>query len=247
MNRRIAPECRAQFGGGQFGVLRHVRRQRPKLAASVARAIGGAQQQPGDTGGEHPLDLDEAHRGLAGAARQADQVAAPCGQQRLDPVGQGIVDDRPAGARRARTAFSRPPSATISRRAVNHKPRPGKRPATSGTIAPSGDTTNRTSSAFGRISPVTKQRRVAPLVVVIEPPRGRPRIVTPVPPLPRASAARFVREPMRARLHDDGVGLFEVQLVDRLGDFHQLVAGEIGEIVERLHALLAQRDQQRRR
>ena len=66
--------------------------------------------------------------------------------------------------RRAARANSRLATArsTISRRGVNHKPRPGSRAATSGTSSPLGPMTKRSRRNRSQISPVTMQRRWAP-------------------------------------------------------------------------------------
>src|SRR6185312_12879773 len=100
----------------------------------------------------------------ASPARRANPISSPQRAASNVSTRSGKASSTLTGRRAARpnSRFATA-SATISRRAVNHKPRPGNRPATSGTMVPSGDTTNRTSAAFGRTSPVTRQRRVAPL------------------------------------------------------------------------------------
>jgi hypothetical protein len=58
--------------------------------------------------------------------------------------------------------------ATTSRRGDNHKPRPGRRPAKSGTTVPSGAPMKRINSSFGCTSPLAMQRRAAERIEVLD-------------------------------------------------------------------------------
>jgi len=71
-------------------------------------------------------------------------------------------------AARAKTRFATARS-TISRRGVNHKPRPGSRSSISGTTVPSGPITKRSSRARSRTSPEAMQRRCGDAAVCAAP------------------------------------------------------------------------------
>ncbi len=76
-------------------------------------------------------------------------VDHPLRQGRLDIRRPGSREPPPAASRRARTAASPPPSPAPRARPPPTYPRPGSFPATSGTTASSGPTTNRISPRFG--------------------------------------------------------------------------------------------------
>src|SRR5688572_32766811 len=151
------------------------------------------------------------------------------------------------------TAWSR-----ASRVAVTHRPRPGRRSLRSGVTRPSGSITKRIIAGFSSAWRVTMQRRRV----------GETRTSPSVPassssamavvacnkaassPLLLVFALLVLGEPVGARRHDDGVGILEAQLEgleDAVFLLGQLVGGEVGEVVERLHARLAQRRQHGRR
>ena len=160
----------------------------------------------------------------------------------------GAVTGRRAAREKSRFAAAR---STISRRGVNHKPRPGSRASTSGTIEPSGATTKRSSAARSAVSPVAMQRRCGALDAT-DADRGSAVSVswaiavtaTPCSPSRVRRAALILREPMGARGHDQRVGLVQFDLGTALvgaGEhFDQLVASQSGKIIERLHIVLDQ-------
>src|SRR6266480_5807165 len=145
----------------------------------------------------------------------------------------------------------------ISRRGVNHKTRPGNRPATSGTSAPSGPTTNLSNWPRSLLSPVTMQRRCGDCDGPEASPMAGMSVAVPtvglLPPgrngFPgsRRGGGRgglVSLEPVGAGLHDQRIGLLELELGAALigGREHllELVARQIGKIVERLDAALAE-------
>src|SRR5207248_10314493 len=145
----------------------------------------------------------------------------------------------------------------IPRHGANHKPLPGTRPATSGTSAPSGPTTNLSNWPRSWLSPVTMQRRCGDCDGSEASPMAGMSVAVPtvglLPPgrngfhgsrRGRGRGGLVALEPVGAGLHDQRIGLLELELGAALigGPEHlqELVARQIGEVVERLDAALAE-------
>src|SRR6266851_4920483 len=136
------------------------------------------------------------------------------------------------------------------RSARTHMPRPGSRRARSGTTSPCGPTTKRIIRSGVPSSPVAMQVRNGPVTAgavgsgwVMAAARAKGVVL-------RSGLGRIGgrgvlgREPVLAGLHDDGVGGVVIHRA-LAHDLAQLVGSEIGEVVARLHALLAQRHDHR--
>src|SRR5439155_10395834 len=232
----------------------------PPRAASLRRPAS-APSSAASKSAALPRRTASLTRSNPATARPARRASPSASQHRFASK-PSMRSASPAGAttgRRAARAKSRFATArsTISRRAVNHKPRPGRRAATSGTIAPSGPTTKRSKLPRSRTSPVTMQRRSAgessagvaaiagmsfgaPAVGLLLLRRGGSRVLF-------CRGGVGLLEPVGAGGHDHRVGIVEFEpgaaLVGAGEHLDQFVAGEIGEIVERLDAVLAERHQ----
>src|SRR5207302_3019967 len=113
---------------------------------------------------------------------------------------------------------------TIPLRGVTHTPLPTTRPATSGTTAPSGPTTNLSNWPRSLLSPVTMQRRCGDCDGSEASPMAGMSVAVPtvglLPPgrngFPgsrrgRGGGGRLVSlEPVGAGLHDQRIGLLEL-------------------------------------
>src|SRR5207302_2224 len=152
---------------------------------------------------------------------------------------------------------------TIPLRGVTHTPLPTTRPATSGTTAPSAPTTNLSNWPRSLLSPVTMQRRCGDCDGSEASPMGGMSVAVPTVGLLPPGRNRFhgsrrgrgrgglvSLEPVGAGLHDQRIGLLELELGAALigGREHlqELVARQIGEVVERLDTVLAERDEHAR-
>ena len=127
--------------------------RRPASAPSRANNNNAASpRRTASPARSNPATANPARRASPSASQQrrtrraSTRSASPC----------GISTGRRAARANTRFATAR---STISRRDSNHKPRPGSRASISGTIAPSGPTTKRSSAARSPLSPVTMQRR----------------------------------------------------------------------------------------
>ena len=219
MHDMLAPEGRAQFGGGQAATLRHV-------AAPAPRACRGRRRRrppPRPARRRRPrasscLTLTKPHRRLRRRGAPAQQIATPRGQQRLDAIGQALIDDDRPPAPPARKAASPPPSPLYRAARSTTNPAPASVPAISGTIAPVGIDDEADQL---RLRPHLAGDDAAPTPRHLVRGGAGPRAVRREcamlkrPSLRRGGGAGgggFVREPMRARRHDDGVGLSSVEL-----------------------------------
>ena len=95
------------------------------------------------------LDLGGAEHRLSGLVGQRQSAERGFGEQAVDPVGKLLRNLGFGLSARAKTLrFTA--SATLSRAAVSHTPRPGSFSLRSGTTVPSGPSTKRISSSLGR-------------------------------------------------------------------------------------------------
>ena len=237
-------------------------------ARSRADPSAACKQQRRLARDERRLGLLEPRHRLAGLARQRDE-ARPAAR----PAAPRPAPPRSAGARswrfaaRAKKPLRRRAVAAPPRRRSTHMPRPGSRPARSGTTSSSGPATKRISPAFGPVSRVTMQRRSGSSRSFTRPPRvtrlrpGPPPRPRPRPPAPSAllglrrhEVGRVDPAELDAGVHDQRLRLLEAHVelleqalvLDPLAVDGGVAAGELpvgaaGEVLERLDAVLGQR------
>ena len=145
MHDPVATKGRAKLGSGQGVGARQMPRQLCTTSpppSAPSRAPSSRAATPCRTASPTRSNPATARRGLA----DPEQVDTTPGQQRFKPV-RKIWRHRHGPSRRAARPASPAARSTISRRGVNHKPRPGSRSSISGTTVPSGPITKRSSRA----------------------------------------------------------------------------------------------------
>ena len=189
----------------------------------------------------------------AGPAGEPDRIDAALRQQRLDAIGKRRSAPPPAGAPRAQTAASPPPVPLYPGAASTTNPVRAAAPRHRARARRSGPTTKRSRRARSQISPVTMQRRWAPpspASAVHARRRGadaeRPsRLLLLRRHAGVSSSNQWARACMISAL---AVSRSRVTppLSEAASSLEQLVAGKVGEIVEGLDPLLAERHQHAR-
>ena len=226
MNGLFTPEYRSQFLSAKQRRHRYSAGCGPHFCRLACGSVRRQQQQAAFNHSRAlscPATATPARRAKPTVSRQRRVSAAATRSARS----AGVV----TAARAARAnSFFFTAVLTVSRHALNHKPRPGNRSAKSITALPSGPTTNRTRTSLGNVSPLTKQRRVGASLSRAAPHRfasGRCSVV--------ASSSRMglsfsraglnvIGKPMGAGRHDDFIGPLDRQ-ASRRYDFDQFVSG----------------------
>src|SRR5579872_4971763 len=254
----VARECLTKLGGGQPIGHRQSWRQPRELAATVGRTVGRFDQHGDAAVANGLVDLGEAGDRLAGTARQTETFNRAPHEQGLDAIVEIRIRhdvllrrarEQPLGDRGFHAIAGRGQPQTAARQAavdvghdaavrIDDKAQQG---AAIATFARHQTATQRV--AIGRAETRAGTRR-RPLFTGGSCGHGA---LFRLGVWRRRIRGGRIGEPVGARLHDHGVGVVGIELdAGALRDLDQLVAGKIGQIVERLDAFFADRHQQRR-
>ena len=171
MYHTITGECQTQFVPEKARNKAVFTLRRAKPGTFALRPVRRLQEQRRPSRDQRVLRLLEPRHRLPGLPGERQQLDHPRREQRPRPGSTRSGGTRTCRlAARAKCPFAAACASTL-RSALTQMPRPGSRPARSGTISPSGATTKRISPAFGPVSRVTMQRRSGSSRSFTRPPR----------------------------------------------------------------------------